>query len=140
MSLQTRLESLVAAIGADVKQIGTLARIYETSAIIQSGALLVNSDPLKPGVPVMRSCKITEARAIVKTAPTGQSILVYVYKNNSNYINTITIAAGATTGTIALSGANASAVAGDRWTYYVAQVGTTYPGADLVVGLLGEYT
>lgn len=74
--------------------------------------------------------RTTKVRARVKQAPIGQSIVVSIYKNQSS-IGTVTIAAGAK------RGVNDSLTTNwndsDVLSYSVDQVGTTFPGKNLVV-------
>lgn len=88
-------------------------------------------------MPVMVSCTIVKARAMVGTAPTGASLIVDLNKNGTTVFTT-----QANRPTIAISGNDSGAgttpdvtslVAGDYLTADVDQVGSTVAGADLVV-------
>ena len=70
--------------------------------------------------------------ALVKTAPMGANISVNVLDAGS-VIATVTIVAGKTSGTVALTAAGVSA--GDLLTIDITAVGTTFPGSDLTVQL-----
>lgn len=101
-----------------------------------SGGLVIGSS-LTPIIPVHRDLTIVKAYAVVKTAPTGASLIIDINKNGSSIwastpANRVTIIAGATTGnetdfdTTTLS-------EGDSLTFDIDQVGSSVAGADLSI-------
>jgi hypothetical protein len=94
---------------------------------------------------IRESCTIKEAYASVKTAPTGASLLVQVYKVSDPTVTPtttdsifssdtpITIAAGNTSATGILDSERVSCSAGDVLIVAVTQIGSTVAGKDLYV-------
>jgi len=79
---------------------------------------------------------IKKIRCRVKQAPTGQGVVVKVWKNETVLVGTVTIAAG--TRRQALDGLAVSVADGDSLSVEVAQVGSTYPGRHLTVKVVME--
>lgn len=106
-----------------------------------SGTLVVSTDAAF-WVPIRSTRTITEAYAIVKTAPTGADILIDIDKSsdgstwtsiwNTNQANRLTIAASSKSGS-QTSFDTTSLSSGDLLRIAVDQVGSTIPGADLTV-------
>lgn len=91
-----------------------------------------------PIIPVHRDLTIVRAYAVVKTAPTGASIIIDINKNASTIwatqANRLTIVAGATSGN-QTSFDTTALLADDSLTLDVDQVGSTIAGTDLTVSL-----
>lgn len=93
----------------------------------------------KSRAPIHSSAVIASVRVMANTAPTGAALIFDVKKNGTSIYATTPanrpqIAAGATSGTGGTPDTTALA-AGDRLTVDVVQVGSTVPGADIVVSV-----
>lgn len=133
MSLQTRLGSLITAIGTDVKFL--LTAVVEPTVMSKSGDLTtgagVSRYPIKGG-----TFSVLSVAAMVNTAPTGASVIVDVNKNGTTIYGTQgnrpTVAISGTSATV---GAHAATTVtdGDYLTVDIDQIGSTVAGSDLVV-------
>lgn len=84
---------------------------------------------------------LVKARATVVTAPTGAAINLDINKNGSSILSSpLTIAATAYTGTSSGSFTSATLADGDYLTIDIDQVGSTVPGAGLLVQLTYSIT
>lgn len=135
MSLQTRLSSLITAIGADVKAQQTALDLKtEAHTFAITGALTVQTG--KSRVYFEGSYTIVSVRAAVNTAPTGATLICDVNKNGTTIYTTQTARP-----TIAISGFSATGnspaittvVSGDYITVDLDQIGSTVAGSDLTV-------
>lgn len=79
---------------------------------------------------------IKKIRCRVKQPPTGQGVVVKVWKNETALVGTVTISAG--TRRAVLDGLSVPVADGDGLSVEVAQVGSTYPGRHLVVKVVME--
>lgn len=96
---------------------------------------LVTGTSLTPIIPVHRDLTIVEAYAVVKTAPTGASLILDINKNGSSIWNTtpanrLTITSGNTSGSQTSFDVTAL-TQHDSLTLDIDQVGSTVTGADL---------
>ena len=102
------------------------------------GSLAVGTDKA-PTILAPCSLTITKVKLVVKTAPTGASIIVDVNKNGTTIFTTQanrpSIAAGATTGDSGTPDVT-SLAEGDKLTIDIDQVGSGTAGADLTVEVL----
>jgi len=91
-----------------------------------------------PILPVNRVLTIVRAYAVVKTAPTGASLIVDINKNGTTIWatqgNRLTVAAGATSGSQTAFDTTALAT-DDALTLDIDQIGSTIPGSSLTVTL-----
>ena len=100
---------------------------------------LVTGTSLTPALIVNNNLTIDKAYAYVKTAPTGQAILVDILKNgvsiwNTTPANRLTITAGTQSGT-QVSFDTTSLSESDILTIDVDQIGSTVAGQDITVEL-----
>lgn len=79
--------------------------------------------------------EITEVYVSVGTAPTGSGTTVRLNKNGSS-LGTVTIAAGSNTNSF--TPASPTFVIGDYFTVDITAVGSTTPGSDLDVQIIGS--
>jgi len=112
-----------------------------TLSFAVTGTLATGTDKA-PTLLAPRTLTITKVKLVVKTAPTGQAIIVDVNKNGTTIFTTQAnrpqIAAGATTGDSGTPDIT-SLAEGDKLTADIDQVGTT-PGADLTVEVVANQT
>jgi len=110
-----------------------------TLSFAVTGTLATGTDKV-PTLLAPRTLTITKVKLVVKTAPTGQAIIVDVNKNGTTIFTTQAnrpqIAAGATTGDSGTPDIT-SLAEGDKLTVDIDQVGTT-PGADLTVEVVAD--
>jgi hypothetical protein len=120
---------------------------YHDTSVLPVGAPFFRQGPLAVTTGVSRFYAddyyyLSSVRASVNTAPTGASIIVDVFKNGSTIFTTTgnrpAIAAAAATAVSAAPPDLLFLVPGDYLTVNIAQVGTTFPGADLTVNVLGR--
>lgn len=83
-----------------------------------------------------QNISVTSIQASVDTAPVGSSIMITLKKNGST-VTTASIAAGANQG--AAQAVSSTATSTDYYTIDVTQIGSTTPGADLVVSIKYVY-
>lgn len=124
---------------------GTDSKLIPATAVWTiTGTLTTSTDP-SPWIRFKDARTITAVAGIVKTAPTGASILIDIEKSaddgatwtsiwNSNQGNRLTIAASAREGS-GTSFDTTAVAAGDYLRIAVDQVGSTVSGADLSVFL-----
>ena len=137
MSLQTRLASLITAIGADVKALRTTEASLELVQFAAAGTLTTGVGgfrfPVKGG-----TFQIVSVAAMVDTAPTGASVIIDVNKNTSSIYGTQgnrpTIAASAFAATVGAHTAT-TVTDGDYLKVDIDQIGSTIAGANLVVAI-----
>lgn len=134
MSLVSQLQSLITAVGADVKDIRS--KLVLVAPFYQGGVLSVTTGKAKFIVPP-GNWTITAVSGIINTANTGASVLVDVNKNGTTIFTTqanrLTIPVS-TTSVQASGTINVSSVSGgDILSVDVDQVGSTIAGADLSV-------
>jgi hypothetical protein len=93
-------------------------------------------------LPIDSTYSITGVRLMANTAPVGAAVIVDVLKNGSTIFTTPanrpTIADGAHAGGPGPAPDVTGLAAGDYLTVNIAQVGSTNPGADLVVSILAQ--
>jgi hypothetical protein len=120
---------------------------YHDTSVAPVGAPFSKQGPLALTTGVSRFYAddyyyLSGARASVNTAPTGGPVVIDVLKNGSTIFTTPanrpSITAGTTTAVSAAPPDLLFVVPGDYLTVNVAQVGTTFPGADLTVNVLGR--
>lgn len=136
MSLQSRLASLITAIGTDVKALRSTENSLET-VTFAIGAFTVGAGsyafPIKGG-----TFQIVSVAVRATTAPTGASAIFDVNKNGTTIYSTQgnrpTIAAA---GLLATVGAHAATTVtdGDYLTVDVDQIGSTVAGSNAVVAI-----
>lgn len=111
-----------------------LALASSLEAIIWSGIAAVGTNVLPPGLRVARAFTCAAMHFRVGTAPTGASLIVNVLRNSVT-VQTLTIPAGAFF--VDVTGLGIAFAAGDIISFDVTQVGSTEPGRDLAVQLVG---
>lgn len=131
MSLQTRLEALITAIGTDVKN---LLALYPREPIqfVMSGTLTTKVGDYR--VYMDKACTVDSVTISVNTAPSGGTVIVDVNRNGTTIYGTQTNRPTiASTGFTANGGAasNGTFAAGDYLTVDVDAV--TAPAANLTV-------
>lgn len=120
---------------------------YHDTTVVPVGGPFSRQGPLAVTTGVSRFYAddyyyLTSVRASVNTPPQGASVIVDVLKNGSTVFTTTgnrpAITAGTTTATSAGPPDLLYVQPGDYLTVSVAQVGTSTPGADLTVSVLGR--
>lgn len=128
--------------GIDAVDAALAALIFRVGPYSVGGTLAVSAGTLR--IPITRSMTATKARVMVAAAPTGSSLIVDVNKNGTTLFSTQgnrpTVAIGANDSGAGTTPDITSLLAGDYVTFDIDQVGSTFPGADLVVVLEGLYT
>lgn len=133
MSLQLRLEALVAAIGTDIK---ALQAEKDTSIrdFTRTGPLAVVVGTAH--IPIPFACTIESVTALLTTAPTGATAILDVNRNGTTIFTTQsgrpTFSIGGTVATVGTP-AVTSLVAGDYLSVDIDQIGSTVTGSDLVL-------
>ena len=116
------------------------AKIRTTLSFAVTGTLTTGTDKA-PTLLAPCSLTIIKVKLVVKTAPTGQAIIVDINKNGTTIFptqaNRPQIAAGETTGDSGTPDVTAL-VEGDKVTVDVDQVGSTVAGADLTAEVVCE--
>ena len=132
-SLQSRINDLITAVGADIK---ALYRTKEVFVLSRPGALTAVAGSSR--LYLSGSYTLADYRVSVGTAPTGASLIVDINKNGTTLFTTQgnrpTIAAGANLGSTTAPAVTTFA-AGDYITVDVDQIGSTVAGSDLAVVL-----
>lgn len=131
MSLQTRLEALAAALGADIK-----TAAVETYVFSMMGPLTVKLSPAP--IYVENNYELITARASVGTAPVGASIIANLTVNGVSYWNGAaaqrpTILDGTVTDLAGPPFNNSIISAGSYLNAKVDQIGSTTAGSDLTL-------
>jgi hypothetical protein len=115
-------------------------KVKTTLSFAVTGTLVVGTDKA-PTLLAPCSLTITKVKLVVKTAPTGQAIIVDVNKNGTTIFTTQgnrpQIAAGATTGDSGTPDVT-SLAEGDKLTVDIDQIGSGTAGADLTVEVVGD--
>lgn len=119
---------------ADTAQLVTFADLA-IEALIVSGAASVDTDVLPPGQRIPYATTLNSVYARCGTAPTGSALTVAV-KRNGTQITTVSIAAGATSGST--TGLAIALAAGDVISYGITAIGSSTAGADIAVQLVGS--
>jgi hypothetical protein len=116
------------------------AKVKTTSSFAVTGTLATGTDKA-PTILAPCSLTITVVKLVVKTAPTGQAIIVDVNKNGTTIFTTQgnrpQIAAGSTTGDSGTPDVT-SLAEGDKITIDVDQVGSGTAGVDLTVEVVAD--
>lgn len=100
---------------------------------IVDGDAFVANNIWQPGFAIPYATTLTTLSARVGTAPVGADLIITVDVNGT-LVGTITVADGATSGSTTIS---QDVVAGDITTFNVTSIGSSTPGADIVVTLVG---
>jgi hypothetical protein len=138
MSLQTRIASLITAIGADIHSLQTQItdNRIELVTLSRPGALTVAAGVLD--LPLSGSYTLVDYRVRVGVAPTGASLIVDINKNGTTLFTTQanrpTIAASALLASTTMP-AVTTFVDGDYISLDVDQIGSTVAGSELVVAM-----
>jgi hypothetical protein len=136
MTLQSRLATLIADIGADMSLL--LDERIELIPFYKTGALSVVTSDLE--IPILDSYEFVDMVGRVGTVPTGSSIILDVFKGTgagaSSTIwtttgNRPTIAASAKESTSSGAPNTTTFADGDYIQFRIAQVGSTITGSDL---------
>lgn len=106
-----------------------------TDVFIMPFDAYIGSNVLPPGLRVSDDVTLTDILARCGTAPTGSGLTVVVRANGTS-VGSVTIAAGATTGST--TGLTADLSTGDILTFDITAIGSTLPGADIALTLLGS--
>lgn len=133
MTLETRLGSLITAVGADIKALNT-EMPNEIFPFFMSGLLTTKVGGLR--VYMDYPCTVDVVRIGVGTAPTGATVMVDVNRNGTTIYGTQALRpAIAISAFTAVGGTESNGVfaAGDYLTVDVDQVGSTIAGQDLSV-------
>lgn len=107
---------------------------FELEAIAVTGEAAVATNVLPPGARVGHACTLTAIYARCGTAPTGAALTLRVNRNGTS-ITTVTIADGQTSGST--TGLSQALAAGDILTIDVVNIGSSTPGADVALQLIG---
>jgi len=130
IKLIAQLNSIIASVALVQAAVTVLqARVKDIYTFSASGPVVLGalSLPLR----VVAASTMLEGLAAVEVAPTGSSLLVEMRRNGVS-MATLTIAAGAFSGTVT-GLTQALTKDTDKLTAHVTQVGSTTPGEDLVV-------
>lgn len=107
---------------------------FQLELLLRAGTASVADNVLPPGVRIGYALTLTDFYLRAGTAPTGSALTVEVNLNGV-LVATVTIAAGATSGS--LLGQAIAVAAGDVLTFDITAVGSTTPGADLALSIVG---
>lgn len=110
--------------------LATVAGMY-LEAMVRTGAASVGANTAPPGLRVPVACTLNNLYLWASTGPTGAALTVSVVRGGGS-IATVTIAAGALTGT---NTANVALAKGDILTFDITAVGSTVPGSDIALCL-----
>lgn len=137
MTFQTRLSTLITALGTDYKEVKS--KLALAAPFYYAGFISVGAGKARFIVPP-GTWTITSVTGVIVTANTGASVLVDVNKNGvtifTTQSNRLTIPASTTSvqtsGTIQVT----SVSGGDRISIDIDQIGSTISGSDLSVQIL----
>jgi hypothetical protein len=108
---------------------GSVGPIY-LEAIVKAGAAAVASNLMPPGFRVPTATTLRAVYVNVGTGPTGSGLTVVV-KRSGTTLATVTVAAGATSGSD--TGLSTALAKGDLLTTDITAVGSTVAGSDVLV-------
>lgn len=112
-----------------------LARRLELEVNIVVGDVETGEDVFPPGAHIPHATTLTTINAWVRTAPTGDDIVVALNRNGGQ-IATVTIESGDAVGVT--DGLSVDLDAGDEITFDITSAGSGTPGAHLNVQMIGE--
>jgi hypothetical protein len=109
--------------------------ILDLQALILSGRAITGTNVLPPGALVPFDATVKRMVLRAGTAPTGSSLTVEARRSG-----TLIAAANLTTGTtyVEVTGLSFALSKNDQITFNVTAVGSTFPGSDIAVALLGN--
>jgi hypothetical protein len=101
--------------------------------ILLRGVQVVGNNVLPPGLPFPTQTTLTRVDLVINTVPTGSALIVLV-RQGAIVLASVSIAAGASTGSTVLS-TPARVAAGTPVVLDITQVGLSVPGGDMMVVL-----
>lgn len=105
------------------------------TAIIKSGAAAVGNNILPPGMRVGFDTTVSQLHARSGSSPVGGPLTVRINKNGVVW-QTVVIPAATPNGS--LTGLSSDLVTGDILTFDITTVGTTAPGSDIALDIVGS--
>jgi hypothetical protein len=130
---------------AKVSYINLLDKPTDNNALLfpVTGTLVQGADKAPLKHEMWEAGTVIEARAVIKTAPTGQKLIIDINDDGTSIFGTskLEIAAGATSGSLSSGSiSNPSVAKGSVLTMDLDQVGSGVAGADLTVYLIYQVT